>query len=145
MIENAAFHHIEIPCEDLALAERFYAEVFGAQVYMRRDENRLPNVPASGTIAEVEERGFQIDGTFLKIGEALRIGFLKRPCRQDRREIDHLAFAIDADDLSQLKQKFLERNIEVVLEAADHLQIRDPFGMVLELWPRSILVGMGVL
>ncbi|MCI0485614.1 MAG: VOC family protein [Blastocatellia bacterium] len=145
MLESASFHHIEIPCEDLALAERFYGEVFGAQVYMRRDEKRLPNVPAVGTIAEVEERGFRIDGTFLKIGEALRIGFLKRPCRHDRREIDHLAFAIDEDDLARLKQKFLERNIEIVLEAANHLQIRDPFGMVLELWPRFVLAGMGVL
>ena len=145
MLENASFHHIEIPCEDLALAERFYADIFGAQVYMRRDENRLPNVPASGTIAEVEERGFRIDGTFLKIGETLRIGFLKRPCRHDQREIDHLAFAIDADDIARLKQKFVERKIEIVLEATNHLQIRDPFGMLLELWPRSVLAGMGVL
>ena len=59
LIRNSLFHHIEIPCDDLELAERFYVIVFGAHIYMRRDASRRAEVPATGTISEADERGFQ--------------------------------------------------------------------------------------
>ena len=70
MIRNSSFHHLEVPCDDLELAERFYVIVFGARVYLRRDASRRTDVPATGTISDAEESGFQIDGTYLKIGRA---------------------------------------------------------------------------
>src|SRR3989442_1539410 len=108
MIRNSSFHHIEVPCDDLELAERFYTIVFGAHVYMRRDASRRPDVPATGTISETEERGFQVDGTYLKIGEAFRIGFLKRQQEHTQREIDHLAFTMDDEDLAALSRRLTE-------------------------------------
>jgi len=145
MIRNGSFHHIEVPCGDLELAERFYIVVFGARVYMRRDASRRPEVPSTGTIAEAEERGFQIDGTYLKIGDVFRIGFLKRDQQHAQRELDHLAFAIDDDDLAGLGRRLTEYKIEVIDQTADRMIIRDPFGMMLELWPRSVLQRMGLL
>jgi len=145
LIRNSSFHHIEIPCDDLELAERFYVIVFGAHVYMRRDASRRPEVPATGTISEAEERGFRIDGTYLKIGEGFRIGFLKRQHEHAQQEIDHLAFAIDDEDLAALSRRLTEYKIEVIDQNADRMIIRDPFGMMLELWPRSVLQRMGLL
>jgi len=145
MIRNSAFHHIEAPCDDLELAERFYTIVFGARVYMRRDASRRPGVPTAGTISEAEERGFEIDGSYLKIGEGFRIGFLKRQHEHAQREIDHLAFAIDDEDLAALGRRLTEYKIEVVEQTADRMIMRDPFGMMLELWPRSVLRKMGLL
>ena len=144
LIRNPSFHHIEIPCKDLDLAERFYSRVFGARVYMRRDSARRPSVPSSGTISMAEEEGFEIDGTYLMIGEQLRIGFLKQPSEHRRREVDHLAFAVD-DDLESLVQSFAQGDVEIVERQQNHLLILDPFGMVLELWPRSVLQGMGLI
>ena len=145
MIRNSSFHHIEVPCDDLELAERFYTIVFGARVYMRRDASRRADAPATGTISEAEERGFQIDGTYLKIGEAFRIGFLKRQQEHVQREIDHLAFTIDDEDLAALGRRLIEYKIEVIDQSADRMTIRDPFGLMLELWPRPVLKGMGLL
>src|SRR5262249_36895664 len=145
MIRNSSFHHIEVPCDDLELAERFYTIVFGARVYMRRDASRRTDVPATGTISEASELGFQIDGTYLKIGAGFRIGFLKRRQEHAQREIDHLAFAIDDDDLPSLRQRLTEYKIEVIDQNTDRMIIRDPFGMMLELWPRSVLQRMGFL
>jgi catechol 2,3-dioxygenase-like lactoylglutathione lyase family enzyme len=145
MLRNSAFHHIEVPCDDLEVAERFYVIVFGARIYMRRDAARRVDVPSTGTIPEAEERGFQIDGTYLKIGEGFRIGFLKGRQDHGQREIDHIAFTIDDEDLALLARKLTEYKIEVIDQTADRMIIRDPFGMMLELWPRSVLLRMGLL
>jgi len=145
MLRNPSFHHIEVPADDLELAERFYGVIFGATVYMRRDEKRRPNVPISGTIAQAEAQGFSIDATFLRIGDSLRIGFLKRDQSHDQTEVDHLAFAIDDTDLPALARKFTEYKIEVVEQGEQRMQIRDPFGLTLELWPKSVLARMGLL
>lgn len=145
MIRNGSFHHIEVPCGDLELAERFYVIVLGARVYMRRDSLRRAGVPATGTISEAEKSGFQIDGTYLKIGKGFRIGFLKRQQEHTQSEIDHLAFTIDDEDLPGLARRLTEYKIEVVDQSADRMIIRDPFGMMLELWPRSVLERMGLL
>lgn len=145
MIRNSSFHHIEVPCADLELAERFYTIVFGARVYMRRDVSRRAAVPSTGTISDAEAVGFQIDATYLKIGEGFRIGFLKREHDHAQREIDHLAFSIDDEDLAALGRRLTEYKIEVIDLNADRMMIRDPFGMMLELWPRSVLQRMGLL
>jgi catechol 2,3-dioxygenase-like lactoylglutathione lyase family enzyme len=145
MIRNSAFHHIEVPCDDLELAERFYTIVFGARVYMRRDAARRVGVPSTGTIAEAESTGFQIDGTYLMIGEGFRIGFLKREQEHNQREIDHLAFTIDDEDLNAVGRRLLEYRIEMIDQTPDRMIIRDPFGMMLELWPRAVLKRMGLL
>jgi catechol 2,3-dioxygenase-like lactoylglutathione lyase family enzyme len=144
MLSNAAFHHLELPCEDLELAERFYTLILGAQVYMRRDASHRPDVPFAGTITEAEDNGFQIDATYLKIGN-FRIGFLKRDQQHDQREIDHLAFVIDDKDLVSLARRLTEYKIEVVDQNTDRMLIRDPFGLMLELWPRPVLSRMGLL
>jgi len=145
MLRNSSFHHIEVPCDDLELAERFYVIVFGARVYMRRDASRRAGTPATGTISEAEEQGFDIDATYLKINEGFRIGFLKRQQEHVQSEIDHLAFTIDDEDLVALGRRLTEYKIEVVDQSADRMIIRDPFGMMLELWPRSVLSRMGLL
>lgn len=145
MLRNSSFHHLEVPCDDLELAERFYVVVFGARVYMRRDVARRPNVPAEGTISGAEANGFQIDGTYLKIGDGFRIGFLKRQHQHAQREIDHLAFTIEDDDLAGLSRRLTEYKIEVIDQTSDRMIISDPFGMLLELWPRSVLERMGLL
>ena len=144
LIQNAEFHHVELPCDDLELAERFYVIVFGAKVYMRRDRERRPGVPSEGSIAEAEAQGFEIDATFMKIGQNIRIGFLKRPHEHNQREIDHLAFTIDGDLIS-LWQRLTEVSVEVIDMNSDRMIIRDPFGMMLELWPRPVLQRMGLL
>jgi len=144
VIRNPSFHHIEVPCKDLDLAEEFYSRVFGARVYMRRDAARRSAVPSTGTIRTAEESGFEIDATYLIIGDRLRIGFLKQPSEHRRREVDHLAFAVD-DDLESLDRRLVEGEVEVLERLQNHLLIRDPFGMVLELWPRSVLAGMGLI
>lgn len=144
MLRNAAFHHVELPCDDLEVAERFYTVVLGARVYMRRDASRRSDVPFAGAIAEAEEKGFQIDATYLKIGE-FRIGFLKRGQQHNQQEIDHLAFVIDDEELTLLTRRLTEYKIEVVDQSTDHMMIRDPFGLMLELWPRSVLARMGLL
>jgi len=145
LIRNAVFHHIEIPCEDLELAERFYIIVFGARVYMRRDASRKPGVPSTGTIAEAEESGFEIDATYMRIGDGMRLGFLKGQQDHNQRELDHLAFAIEDDDLAALRRRLIEVSVEVIDQKSDRMVIRDPFGMMLELWPQSVLDGMGLL
>lgn len=145
LLRNPAFHHIELPCEDLELAERFYTIVFGARVYMRRDANRRSGVPSAGTIAKAEEDGFEIDGTYLRIGDGIRIGFLKRQQDHNQREFDHLAFAVDDEDLMLLWRRLVEVSVEVIDQSPDRTIIRDPFGMMIELWPRSVLDRMGVL
>lgn len=145
MLRNGAFHHIEVPCDDLELAERFYVVVFGARVYMRRDASRRADVPATGTITEAEARGFEVDGTYLKIGDGFRIGFLKLQHEHAQREIDHLAFTIDDEDLAALGLRLTEYKIQVIDQTADRMIISDPFGMMLELWPRSVLQRMGLL
>ncbi|MFP5261833.1 MAG: VOC family protein [Blastocatellia bacterium] len=145
LIKNASFHHIEVPCHDLELAERFYVIVFGARVYMRRDASRRPGVPSAGTIAEAEESGFEIDGTYMRIGDGIRIGFLKSQQEHNQREMDHLAFTVDDEDLAALWRRLTEVSVEVIEHNADRMIIRDPFGMMLELWPRSVLDRMGLL
>jgi catechol 2,3-dioxygenase-like lactoylglutathione lyase family enzyme len=144
LINNAVFHHIEIPCDDLELAERFYTIVFGARVYMRRDAKRRADVPSEGNIGKAEEQGFDIDGTYMKIGDGIRIGFLKGPHEHGQREIDHLAFTID-DELEALWRRLTEVSVEVIDYNPNRMIIRDPFGMMLELWPRSVLQKMGLV
>jgi catechol 2,3-dioxygenase-like lactoylglutathione lyase family enzyme len=144
MLRNAAFHHVELPCDDLEVAERFYTIVLGARVYMRRDVSRRSDVPFAGAIAQAEENGFQIDATYLKIGD-FRIGFLKREQQHLQQEIDHLAFVIDDEELPLLARQLTEYKIEVVDQNTDRMMIRDPFGLMLELWPRSVLGRMGLI
>jgi|SRR5215813_11240588 len=145
MLRRPSFHHIELPCDDLELAERFYTVIFGALVYMRRDASRRKDVPVNGTISDAEALGFQIDGSYLKIGEDFRIGFLKRQPDHTQSELDHIAFTIDDEDLPQLARRLIEYKIEVIDQTADRMTIRDPFGMMLELWPRPVLQRMGLL
>jgi catechol 2,3-dioxygenase-like lactoylglutathione lyase family enzyme len=145
MLSNPAFHHLEVPCDDLELAERFYTVTFGARVYMRRDADRRRPVPFTGTIEDCQALGFEIDATYLQIGDGIRIGFLKRAHDHRQDEIDHLAFAIDERDLAGLARRLTECKIEVIDVNEDRLIIRDPFGLTLELWPRSVLDRMGVL
>jgi hypothetical protein len=111
---------------------------------MRRDAERRAGVPATGTIAECEASGFDVDATFMRIGESLRLGFLRRSQDHKQAEIDHLAFTIEDDDLAVLARKLTEYKIEVIELGTDHMQIRDPFGLTLELWPRSVLARMGL-
>ena len=144
LIRNPSFHHIEVPCKDLELAEQFYSRMFGARVYMRRDASRRSAVPSTGSIRTAQESGFDIDGTYLIIGEQFRIGFLKQPSEHRRREVDHLAFAVD-EELESLSHRLAAGDVEVLERRENHLLIRDPFGMVLELWPRSVLQAMGLI
>ena len=51
----------------------------------------------------------------------------------------------DDEDLAALGRRLTEYKIEVIEQTADRMIIRDPFGMMLELWPRSVLRGMGLL
>jgi len=111
---------------------------------MRRDRERRPDVPWEGSISDAEARGFEIDATFMKIGDGIRIGFLKRSHEHNQREVDHLAFTIDGDLIS-LWQRLTEVSVEVIDLNSDRMIIRDPFGMMLELWPRAVLQRMGVL
>lgn len=143
VITNPAFHHIEVPCSDLDLAERFYSSILGAQVYMRRDAGRSPAVPATGTIADAEAAGFAIDGTYMRI-DGFRIGFLKQPHQHRRLEVDHLAFTID-DEIGALRNRLSELGIPIVDESPSRMLIEDPFGLTLELWPRAVLGRMGLL
>jgi catechol 2,3-dioxygenase-like lactoylglutathione lyase family enzyme len=144
LIQNAAFHHIELPCDDLELAERFYVIVLGARVYMRRDAKRRAGVPSEGSISEAEAKGFDIDATYMKIGDGIRIGFLRRPHEHYQKEIDHLAFTTE-DDLPALWRRLTEVSVEVIDYNDDRMIIKDPFGMMLELWPRPVLQRMGLL
>ena len=141
---NSAFHHVEVPCDDLETAEQFYGKVFGAKVYMRKDAERRTGVPAEGTISRAESRGFSIDATYMKIGESFRIGFLKRTQDHRQAEIDHFAFVID-DDLEALEAALVNEDVEIVDRDPNRMLIRDPFGLVLELWPRETLERMGLL
>ena len=141
---NSAFHHVEVPCDDLERAESFYGKVFGAEVYMRRDARRRAGVPADGTISQAESRGFSIDATYMKIGESFRIGFLERTPDHRQSEIDHFAFVID-DELEALEKSLVKEQVEIVDRGQNRMLIRDPFGMVLELWPRDVLARMGLL
>ncbi len=145
MLRNPVFHHIELPCEDLEVAERFYCVVFGAQVYMRRDAKRRADVPATGNIAELEEAGFSIDATYMKIGDSLRIGFLKRQQDHTQREIDHLAFVLDEEDMVSLWRRFTEIGIDVIEQTDNKIVVRDPFGLTLELWPSSLMRRLGFI
>lgn len=145
LIKHCSFHHIEVPCDDLELAERFYVIVFGAKVYMRRDVNRRADVPSHGSIAEAEEQGFYIDGTYLRIGDTFRIGFLKRDHQHLQREIDHLAFTIEDENLAALGRRLTEYKVEVIEQTPDRMLIRDPFGLMLELWPRTVLQRMRLI
>jgi len=145
LLSNPAFHHLEVPCDDLELAERFYTVTFGARVYMRRDATGRTPVPFTGTIEDCQALGFEIDATYLQIGEGIRIGFLRRTHRHRQDEIDHLAFAIDDRDLAGLARRFTECKVEVIDVDENRLIIRDPFGLTLELWPRPALDRMGVL
>jgi len=81
----------------------------------------------------------------LKIGKGFRIGFLKREHEHTQRELDHLAFTIDDEELTALGRRLTEYKIEVIDQNADRMMIRDPFGMMLELWPRQVLQVMGLL
>ncbi|HEU4388893.1 MAG TPA: VOC family protein [Blastocatellia bacterium] len=141
-VTNPTFHHIEIPCGDLDLAERFYSTLLGAEVYMRRDAGRTPGVPATGTIADAESAGFNIDGTYMRIG-GFRIGFLKQPHEQRRLEVDHLAFMFD-DETRVLLDRLRETGITILDESRDRILIEDPFGLTLELWERAALERMGL-
>jgi catechol 2,3-dioxygenase-like lactoylglutathione lyase family enzyme len=145
LLQNISFHHIEVPCDDLELAEQFYKWVFGASVYMRRDADRRPDVPVEGSIAEAELKGFSVDGTYLRVGDSLRIGFLKREQIHQQFELDHLAFSIDEEDLATLAGRLAQYKVEVIDQGTDRMLIRDPFGMLLELWPRSVLARMKLL
>lgn len=145
LIKGAQFHHIEIPCDDLELAEQFYVRALGARVYLRRDADRRPNVPTTGTITEAEQSGFQIDGTFLMIGPSFRIGFISGRQGHHRKEVDHLAFAIDEQDLGALARRLAQYNVEVIEHNASRMLVQDPFGMTLELWPKVVLERMGLL
>jgi catechol 2,3-dioxygenase-like lactoylglutathione lyase family enzyme len=145
MLRNPAFHHLELPCEDLEVVERFYCVVLGAKVYMRHDASGRAGVPVTGNIAELEEAGFSIVATYIKIGDSFRIGFLKRQQEHARREIDHLAFVLDEENMASLWQKFTEIGIEVIELREDRIVIRDPFGLVLELWPRSVMQRLGLI
>jgi hypothetical protein len=49
------------------------------------------------------------------------------------------------EDLAALSRRLTEYKIEVIDQNADRMIIRDPFGMMLELWPRSVLQRMGLL
>ncbi|HLG13536.1 MAG TPA: VOC family protein [Blastocatellia bacterium] len=141
---NPSFHHIEIPCYDLEVAERFYTALFGATVYMRRDANHRTGVPATGSIAQARASGFEIDATYMKFA-GFRIGFLKRRQQHAQQEVDHLAFVIDDDDLAALARRLEDESVDVVEYSAERMLVRDPFGLILELWPRSVLRGMGLL
>jgi catechol 2,3-dioxygenase-like lactoylglutathione lyase family enzyme len=144
LIRNPAFHHIELPCPDLDLAEQFYSRVFGARVYMRRDAARRSAVPSIGTIRTAEESGFEIDGTYLIIGEQLRIGFLRQPPNTGAaRSITWHSRWLTMT--WSLFQRLATGDVEVLERRQNHILIRDPFGMVLELWPRSVLQGMGLI
>lgn len=112
---------------------------------MRRDATRRGDVPATGNIAELEESGFSIDATYMKIGDSLRIGFLKRPQEHIQREIDHLAFVVDEADIVSLWRRFTEIGVEVVEQTDSRISIRDPFGLILELWPSSVMKRYGFI
>jgi catechol 2,3-dioxygenase-like lactoylglutathione lyase family enzyme len=144
MLSNPAFHHLELPCNDLELAERFYTVILGAQVYLRRDAERRRDVPTDGTITEACEKGFRIDATYLRVGD-FRIGFIDGNQNHGQREIDHLAFVMDEWELVGLARRLTEYGIEVVEHDSNRMLIRDPFGLMLELWPRAVLARMGVL
>jgi hypothetical protein len=59
--------------------------------------------------------------------------------------MDHLAFTVDDEDLSALWRRLTEVSVEVIDHNSDRMLIRDPFGMMIELWPRSVLDRMGLL
>src|ERR1041384_4433210 len=62
-----------------------------------------------------------------------------------RPEIDHGAFSMKDEDLTSLARKLTEYKIQVIDQTADRMIIRDPFGLMLELWPRTVLQKMGLL
>jgi hypothetical protein len=47
--------------------------------------------------------------------------------------------------MASLWQKFTEIGIEVIELRDDRIVVRDPFGLVIELWPRAVMQRLGLL
>src|SRR5262249_9215802 len=134
LLSNHAFHHLEVPCDDLELAERFYTVTFGARVYMRRDATGRTPVPFTGTIDDCQALGLEVESPYRTIGGRMRTGCLRRTHGHRQDQIDHLACASADRDPAGLARRFTECKAEVIDVDENRLIIRDPFGLTLELW-----------
>lgn len=138
MIPISEVHHIEVPCDDLGLAEAFYARAFGAKVYYRKTSDGTP-AALDRSIAQLRTAGVDVAATFLDLGANFRIGFLARETLHQQREIDHLAFIVAVETLAELRASITEARVEIVRESPYFIVVRDCFGMQLELYPEPLM------
>jgi lactoylglutathione lyase len=141
----AHVNHVGLCVADLAVAQRFYVELFGFRV---RNEMAVPDGPASQLLRVPEPVG--LHAVYLELdGFVLELLHFDRPGNAPARDRDltepgltHLSFGVD--DLADACRQVAELGGEVLDDTnvgGLAVMVRDPDGQLLELLPASYRGG----
>lgn len=132
-----AINHVAVRVNDLAKAERFYAEFLNMTILGRaRLGQRGDYLPLNGDYRwdEAMRRGAPADVTFMANGP-VRLAVLRggRGARLEHGVIDHLSVAVDARTFATIRGEALIRPLTVLGQTETSFTFRDPFNVAWEL------------
>lgn len=129
-------NHVAVQVNDLAKAERFYAEFLNLVIVGRARRGEHGDYsPLDGDYRwdEALRSGIPADLTFVANGP-VRLALLRagRGARLERGVIDHVSVAVDARTFATLRGEALMRPLTILGQTETSFRFRDPFNVVWE-------------
>lgn len=136
-IHLRAINHVAVRVNDLAKAERFYAEFLNMEIAGRaRRGERGDYFALDGDYRwdEALRAGAPADVTFMANGP-VRLAVLRggRGARLDLGVIDHVSIAVDVRTFATIRGEALVRPLTILGQTDTSFSFRDPFNVVWEL------------
>jgi catechol 2,3-dioxygenase-like lactoylglutathione lyase family enzyme len=145
-VEFRRLNHISVQVNDLAKAERFYAEFLNMSLLGRgrnSESGRLEVLNGDYSWDAARRTGTEADVTLMRNGAVtLALQRAGRGARLERGVVERLSVTVDATTFANLKGEALMRPL-MVLESSDtHFTFSDPFGVVWELTVQHTGAGL---
>lgn len=136
-VEFRRLNHVSVQVNDLAKAERFYAEFLNMSLLARgrnSNQSRIEVLDGGYDWEDAKRHGTEADVSLMRNGPVtLALQRAGRGARLDRGLMDRLSVTVDATTFANLKGEALLRPLTIMASDDTSFSFLDPFGVVWEL------------
>lgn len=136
-VEFRRLNHVSVQVNDLAKAERFYAEFLNMSLLARgrnSNQSRIEVLDGGYDWEDAKRSGTEADVSLMRNGPVtLALQRAGRGARLDRGLMDRLSVTVDATTFANLKGEALLRPLTILSTTDTSFAFLDPFGVAWEL------------
>jgi catechol 2,3-dioxygenase-like lactoylglutathione lyase family enzyme len=125
--------HVAVFTPRIEEAERFYRDLFGAEVLFRsaRHKREWVGIDADATWAEIRRRGIEVGVAFLRAG-GLTVAVADEPAPGKGGPLNHVGVGCSEPEFRRIRDRARELGLRVPEDTPESFKFHDPFGVLWE-------------